>query len=87
MPLQNAVAERIIMTLDKKNVDMLLSLDDQRLSFIIKKLAEDAGIPKSSISLGANELNGIRSALSMATDSDILRATELIEKYKSGKKE
>lgn len=87
MPLQNAVAERIIMTLDKKTVDMLLSLDDQRLSFIIKKLAEDAGIPKNSINPSANELNGIRSALSMATDSDILRASELIEKYKSGKKE
>ena len=73
------------MMLDKKSIDMLLSLDDQRLSFIIKKLATDAGIPTDTLNLGAEQLNKIRSALSVATENDILRATELLQNFKNGK--
>ena len=74
------------MMLDKRSIDMLLTLDDQRLAFIIKKLAAEAGIPAESVNLGEAELNGIRAALSVATDEDILRASELIASYNSGKK-
>ncbi len=72
------------MTLDKNSIDMLLKLDDAHLALIIKKLAADAGIPAANINIGKNELAGIRSALSMATDGDISRATELLENYKKG---
>ena len=73
------------MMLDKKSIDMLLSLDDQRLAFIIKKLAADAGISPDAINIGPKELTGIRSALSSATDGDISRAAEIIKSFKSGK--
>ncbi|MBQ4091326.1 MAG: hypothetical protein IJC64_03305 [Clostridia bacterium] len=73
------------MMLDKRSIDMLLRLDDAHLTLIIKKLAADAGIPPDTIKLGAGELAGIRSALSMATDGDISRAAELIESFKKGK--
>ena len=75
------------MMLDKKAIDMLLTLDDQRLAIVIKKLAMDAGIPAESINLGPRELNGIRSALAGATDGDISRAAEIIQNYKNGKSE
>jgi hypothetical protein len=74
------------MLLDKKTLDMLLSLDDDKLALVIKKIAADAGIPPQSLSIGKSEISGIRSALSMATDSDISRALELIKNYKNGKK-
>ncbi len=74
------------MNLDKNSLNMLLSLDDARLAIVIKQLAAGAGIPSDSIKLGPNELNGIRQALSMATDGDISRAAELIKSYKQGKK-
>ncbi len=74
------------MTLDKKAIDMLLTLDDKRLAMVIQKLASDAGIDPSSLNIGAAQLAGIRSALSMATDSDIQRAGELLKNYKTGKK-
>jgi len=71
--------------LDKNAVNLLLSLDDTKLAAVINKLATDAGIPPNSLNLGATELAGIRSALSMATDSDLKRAGELINNYKNGK--
>ena len=74
------------MKLDKKSVDLLLTLDDAKLSLIIKKLMSDAGVNTSAINFGEKELAGIRSALSSATDGDIARAIELIESYKNGKR-
>lgn len=74
------------MTLDKKSINMLLSLDDARLSSVIRQLAANAGLPTDSINIGPRELQGIREALSLASDGDISRATELIEQFKNGKK-
>ncbi len=73
------------MMLDKRSIDMLLTLDDSRLTLILKKLAADAGISPDTLSFTPEQLKGIRSALSMATDSDLERAGELIKNYKNGK--
>ena len=77
---------RFLMMLDKRAIDMLLTLDDARLALVIKKLAADAGIDPSALNFGEKELSGLRSALSVATDSDIARASELLQSYKDGKK-
>lgn len=74
------------MMLDKRTLDMLLSLDDKRLAMVIAKIASDAGIDPSTLKIGSEQLAGIRAALSMATDSDLTRAAELIQNYKNGKK-
>jgi hypothetical protein len=74
------------MMLDKRAIDMLLNLDDARLALVIKKLAADAGIDPSALNFGEKELSGLRAALSVATDSDIARAGELLKSYKDGKK-
>lgn len=74
------------MTLDKNSIDMLLRLDDAHLALVIKKLAADAGIPTQTLNLGKRELDGIRSALSLASDGDISAAAGLIEQFKNGKK-
>lgn len=72
------------MNLDKNSINMLLSLDDARLSVVIRQLASSAGISPNSINLGPGELNSIRQALSMATDGDLSRAAELIKNFKKG---
>ena len=74
------------MMLDKRSVDMLLSLDDARLCAVIKKLAQDAGIDPSGINIGPDQIAGIRKALAGATDEDLLRAGELLKNFKNGKK-
>ena len=65
---------------------MLLRLDDAHLASVIKKLASDAGIPAKTLNLGKAELDGIRSALALASDGDVSMAAQLIEKFKNGKK-
>lgn len=72
------------MNLDKNSINMLLSLDDARLSVVIRQLASSAGISPNSINLGPNELSNIRQALSMATDGDLSHAAELIKNFKKG---
>lgn len=74
------------MTLDKNSIRLLLTLDDAHLASVIKQLAASTGVPTDSINLSHDELQGIRQALSMATDSDIARATELIREYQNGKR-
>lgn len=73
------------MILDKRALEMLLSLDDVQFLAVIKKLAKDAGIDPSLIEPDPAKLAGIRKALAGATDSDIARASELLKNYKSGK--
>ena len=74
------------MMLDKKAVDMLLTLDDRRLALVLKKIIADAGVDPSGINLGEKELSGIRAALSGATNEDLSRAAEIIQSYKNGQK-
>ena len=74
------------MMLDKRAIDMLLTLDDAKLALVIKKIASDAGIDPSSVNIGERELAGLRAALSGATEGDIARAGELLKQYKDGKR-
>ena len=75
-----------MMMLDKRAVDMLLALDDRQLTAVIQRIARDAGIDPSLLNADPARIAGIRAALSMATDSDLQRAGELIKSYKDGKK-
>ena len=79
-----AAERKVFMNLDKNSINMLLSLDDARLSTVIRQLASSAGISPNSINLGPKELSSIRQALSMATDGDLSRAAELIKNFKKG---
>jgi hypothetical protein len=73
------------MTLDKNSIDMLLRLDDAHLALIIKKLCANAGIQTQNLKLGKAELDGIRGALTMASEGDASMAAELIERFKNGR--
>ena len=74
------------MTLDKKAVEMLLALDDRSLSAVIKRLAKDAGIPADALNLNESQIAGLRTALSLANEDDLKRASELIGNFKNTKR-
>ena len=74
------------MNLDKNSINMLLSLNDERLAVVIRQLASNAGIPSDALNIGPRELKNIRDALSLAGDGDISRAAEIIEQFKNGNK-
>lgn len=71
------------MKIDKKMLDGLVSLPDEKL-FAMLKLFFGEALPMKEPD--ERTLSGIRSLMSGVTESDIERAAELISLYKKGKK-
>ncbi len=70
------------MMLDKNSVELLLRLGDDQLISVIKRLAAGAGVDVSNMQITPTQLAGIRQALSLATDDDLRRASELLQNFK-----
>ena len=68
------------MQLDRKMLQKLLSLDDRQLTDVIRSLAENSGLDLSEFHISPNDVSGLRSALSGATDEELLRATKQLNK-------
>ena len=73
------------MQIDKKNLNMLLSLNDTQLVGIIKTLSEKSGLDLSNFNISANDVNSIRRALESASDEDIKKAQESINNYRKSR--
>ena len=74
------------MQIDKKNLNMLLSLNDTQLVGIIKTLSEKSGLDLSNFNISANDVNSIRRALESASDEDIKKAQESINNYRKSRR-
>ncbi|MBQ7292441.1 MAG: hypothetical protein IJW79_01735 [Clostridia bacterium] len=70
------------MQIDKKSLNMLLSLNDAQLVNVIKTISEKSGLDLSSFNITANDVKSIRYALENASDEDIKRAQESINNFK-----
>lgn len=70
------------MQLDKKALERLLSLNDEQLKNVIRSLGENAGLDLGSFQISADDVGSIRHALSHATDEDIARASEQLNRYR-----
>ena len=75
------------MTLDKQAVEKLLALNDKQLALVIKKLTAEAGIDPSLFQMTPGNIQALRTALSMATDEDLARASEQLAKMRKNKEE
>jgi hypothetical protein len=75
------------MTLDKQAVEKLLALNDKQLALVIKKLTAEAGIDPSLFQMTPGNIQALRTALSMATDEDLARASEQLAKLRQNKGE
>lgn len=73
----------IDMNIDKKTLDSLLNLPDDKLIQMIRLISGNNGTGKA---MTRESIAGLRKMLSHVTDADISRATELIAMYKQGKK-
>ncbi len=70
------------MQIDRNAINKLLNMNDTRLQAVIRSLADNAGLDLSSFHIGANDIAGIRQALSNATDEDIARAAEQLNHHR-----
>ena len=57
-------------------------MGDDQLIAVIKRLASGAGVDVDSLQITPTQLAGIRQALSIATDDDLRRASELLQNFK-----
>ncbi len=73
------------MKLDKKTVNRLLTLNDERLSGMIRGIAEDAGIDPSLLGLNPENIQELRRALESATQEDLDQLTQTYECYRQQK--
>ena len=70
------------MKLDKRAIDRLLSLNDAQLQEVIRRLSEDAGLDLSAFHISPDNVAGIRTALALATNEDLARASEQLQNYR-----
>lgn len=75
------------MTLDRNAVEKLLALNDRQLTLVIRKLTAEAGIDPALIQITPSNIQALRTALSMATDEDLARASEQLSKLGKNAKE
>lgn len=69
------------MNIDKRTLESLSSLSDDKL----RRLLAVAVGESTAAQIKTESLAGIKKVISQATDSDIARASELIEIYKKGR--
>jgi hypothetical protein len=74
------------MQLDRKTLQKLLSLNDEQLTTVIRTLAESSGLDLSEFNIRPDDINSIRTALSGATEEDLLRATEQLRDFRRNKR-
>ncbi len=67
------------MPLDKKQLDRLLSLDDDRLRVLLGKLLASYGVDVSRIPLDTLDIGALRALLQNATDEDIERFLQMFQ--------
>lgn len=70
------------MRIDKRTVDKIAGMPDDRLWKMILALGASKGIDLSGIKVSSTELDKIRTAMTQMTDEDIVRAMEILEACK-----
>ena len=70
------------MQIDRESIQKLLDLNDFQLKAVIGKIARESGIDPAEFNINANDVASIRKALSLATDADLRKVTEIYENYK-----
>lgn len=73
------------MKIDKKTIDMLASMPDDKLWQMLSVIASASGVRLPADKPDEKTMSGLRHAVTELSDTDISRATELFSKYKEGK--
>lgn len=74
------------MKIDKKTMDMLAALPDDKLWQMLSLIASASGIKLPKGEPDPKTIAGLRAAAGSLSDDDIARATEIFSKYKEGRR-
>ncbi len=67
------------MQIDRASLEKLLSLNDRQFSSVITRLIAQSGIDPAQFHLDPKDIQGLRQALSGASDEDLQRIAEQYE--------
>lgn len=73
------------MKFDRKRVDMLTSMSDERMWSAIKFFASANGVDLSRRRVTPKDLSNLKQMLRSLTDADLARAGELADVFKYGR--
>ena len=74
------------MQIDQNTLARLLSLDDDKLGDVIRRIAAESGIDPLALGLDPNSIGQIRAALGSATNEDIARLNTVYEDYRRNRR-
>lgn len=74
------------MQIDQKMLDRLLTMNDEQLGEVIKKIAAEVGIDPAMLGLNPNNINNIRTALGSATQQDLQQLNDVYDVYKQNRR-
>ena len=73
------------MNIDKRMLDRILTMDDTQLSTLVQNIAKEAGIDPAQLGMQADNIQSIRHALSIATDSDMEQLSRVYDDYRKNR--
>ncbi len=74
------------MQLDRNMLDRLLTLNDEQLGEIVKRIAADAGIDPAQLGLSPENIQSIRAALGGASAEDIEQMNAIYQAYRENRR-
>lgn len=75
------------MQIDRNALNRILGMNDEQLSALITQIAKETGIDPAALGLNPQNIAGVRSALSGATESDIQKLDALYADYRRNRRQ
>ena len=73
------------MQIDRKTLQHLLSMDDQKLSLLLNRVAQESGLSPEALGARPDDIASIRAALGSATEEDLKRLNEIYDVYRQNR--
>lgn len=74
------------MQIDKRMLDRLLSMNDDQLGELIRKIASESGIDPATLGINTDNISAIRSALGSADSADLEQYNQIYNAYRNGQR-
>lgn len=72
------------MRINKNTIDILLALDDEKLSYIVSTVLREAGIGISEFGISGNDIAALRKKLSELSDEELAETERRINSGRRG---
>jgi hypothetical protein len=75
------------MQIDKRMLDRLLTMNDEQLGDLIRKIAAEAGIDPAALGMNPENIATLRTALGSADAQDLAQYNRIYDEYRKGRRQ